>query len=485
MRTGTTARSLAVTGATLLAITACGGGGEETPEGDAGATSEADTQTNIYGTDGNMGNALGEDFTEDGQLAGMKGTLPLTDLSQEFRDRLMEVDPDLMDFNYAGETYDAVVLVALAAQAAGTNDANVFKDYVNGLTFGGDKCEDFASCLAILNEGGNVDYDGASGPLSFTDAGEPAQASFGILQFGEDNTLDEDATEYVIAGDEANAATDEGPEPAAAGTTGEPLIIGTLLPLTGNLAFLGPPEVAGAKLAVQDINEAGATSEEPLRIGTLLPLTGNLAFLGPPEVAGAQLAVQEINEAGGVLGQDVELIEGDSGDTTTDTATQTVDRLLQANVNAIIGAASSGVSLTVVDAITGAGVLQFSPANTSDEFTTYDDNGLYFRTAPPDTLQARALADLIVADGNQSVGILALNDPYGTGLAENTVQNLIDSGVPEDQIENITYDPQAQNYDTEVQQMVELDPDAIVVIGFEESSKIIQGLNAEGIGPQR
>ena len=179
------------------------------------------------------------------------------------------------------------------------------------------------------------------------------------------------------------------------------------------------------------------------------------------------------------------LEEGDSGDATTDTATQTVDRLLQAGVNVIVGAASSGVSLTVIDAITGAGVLQFSPANTSDEFTTYDDNNLYFRTAPPDVLQARALADLIIADGNNSVGILALNDPYGTGLAENTKNNLIESGLAEDDIRDIIYDPQAQNYDTEVQEMVDFDPDAIVVIGFEESARIIDGLNAQGIGAQR
>ena len=63
-----------------------------------------------------------------------------------------------------------------------------------------------------------------------------------------------------------------------------------------------------------------------LTIGTLLPETGNLAFLGPPEIAGVQLAIAEINEAGGFGGQDVVLIEGDSGDTTTDTAVQTVTR---------------------------------------------------------------------------------------------------------------------------------------------------------------
>ncbi len=446
MRTGTTARSIAVTGAALLALTACGGGDGDTG-GDTGAEGGGEKQVNVYGTDGNMGNALGEDFDEEGALAGMKGTLPLTDLGSEFTDRLLEVDPELQDFNYAGETYDAVVISALAAQMAGTNDANVFKAYVNGVTFGGEKCEDFVSCMEIVNSGGNPDYDGISGPLAFAAPGEPAVASYGIQQFGEDNAIDADATEFVLAGDEENAATDEGPNGGTAATpnaTGEPLVIGYLLPETGNLAFLGPPEIAAFNLAISDINAAG-----------------------------------------GVLGAPVRAEGGDSGDTSTDTATQTVDRLLQAGVNVIVGAASSGVSQTVIDTITGAGVMQISPANTSDIFTTYNDNGLYFRTAPPDLLQGQALADLILADGNNTVGILALNDPYGTGLAESTRQNLVAGGLAEGDIETIIYDPQAANYDSEVQQMVQFNPDAIVVMGFEESSKIIQGLNAQGIGPQR
>ena len=227
---------------------------------------------------------------------------------------------------------------------------------------------------------------------------------------------------------------------------------------------------------------AGATGD-PLIIGTLLPLTGSLAFLGPPEVAGANLAIQEINEAGGVLGQPVQLIETDSGDTSTDTANTSVDRLLAANADAIVGAASSSVSLTVIDKIVNAGVLQISPANTSDQFTTYNDQGLYFRTAPPDQLQAIPLADLVLADGNTSVGILNLNDAYGTGLADNVSANLVDGGLSEDDVLAITYDPNASSYDSEVQRMVEFDPDAIIVIGFDESARIIQELNAQGIGP--
>ncbi len=68
----------------------------------------------------------------------------------------------------------------------------------------------------------------------------------------------------MIAGDEENASTDEGPAPAAPGTTGEPLVIGYLLPLTGSLAFLGPPEIAGFDLAIADVNAAGGVLGAPV-----------------------------------------------------------------------------------------------------------------------------------------------------------------------------------------------------------------------------
>jgi ABC-type branched-subunit amino acid transport system substrate-binding protein len=337
-----------------------------------------------------------------------------------------------------------VVITALAAQLAGSTEATTFAPYVNGTTFGGETCTDVAACLDIVAAGGNPDYDGVVGPLSFTEVGEPSQASFAIESFTEDNRIDESAREFRLVGDEANASTDEGPAPAAPGATGEPLVIGSLTPQTGSLSFQGPQQLAALQLAVDDVNAAG-----------------------------------------GVLGQPVQLITGDSGDASTDIATQTADRLLQSGVSAIVGASSSGVSLTVIDKIVGAGVMMISPASTSDTLTDYEDRGLFFRTVPPDTLQARALADLIGEGGNNTVGILALNDPYGVGLADNTRAFLLSDGLSEDAVVSVVYDPQAANYDAEVQRMAELDPDAVLVIGFEESSRIIEGLNAQGIGPQR
>jgi hypothetical protein len=90
----------------------------------------------------------------------------------------------------------------------------------------------------------------------------------------------------------------------------------------------------------------------------------NAVMNGTGEFAGVDLAVADINAAGGVLGENVEHIRGDSGDTSTDIAQQTADSHISAGVSAIVGAASSGVSFTVIDKIAGAGIVHFSPANT-------------------------------------------------------------------------------------------------------------------------
>lgn len=227
-------------------------------------------------------------------------------------------------------------------------------------------------------------------------------------------------------------------------------------------------------------DSVAGSGDGELKFGGILPETGNLAFLGPPEFAGAELAVQDINAAGGVLGKDVVWLPGDSGDN-GDVANQTVDRLLGEDVDAFIGAASSGVSLTVIDKITQAGVIHFSPANTSPAFTTYDDNGLYFRTAPSDVVQGAALADLILQDGNETVAFLVLNDSYGTGLLEAAKGPYEAAGGTV--AYEVVYDPKAENFDAEIGEVVAADPDAIVVIGFDETSKILTGMIEAGVGP--
>jgi len=186
------------------------------------------------------------------------------------------------------------------------------------------------------------------------------------------------------------------------------------------------PEAEGDNTASASPSETGAAKagDGTLNVGSLLPQTGDLAYLGPPEFAGVDLAIKEINDAGGVLGQQVGSSKADSGDGTPDIAGASVDTLLNDKADVIIGAAASGVSLSVIDKITGAGVVQFSPANTAAAFDTYEDQGLYFRTAPSDRLQGQVLGNMAVEDGFSNVAVMARQDAYGEGLAEQVVQTL-------------------------------------------------------------
>ena len=231
-------------------------------------------------------------------------------------------------------------------------------------------------------------------------------------------------------------------------------------------------------------SSASCEADGTLKLGTILPQTGNLAFLGPPEFAGVDLAVSEINEAGGVLGEEVEVFNADSGDTTTNIAVTAADEHLQRGVDAIVGAASSGVSLTFIDKVTGAGVIHFSPANTSPTFTSYDDNGLYFRTAPSDLFQGAVLAETAANDGSTKPAVLALQDAYGEGLANAFADNFTAAGGSL-ALDPVIYDPQAASFEAEVGQVKAADPDAVVMIGFNESSKMLQELIKQGIGPDK
>jgi len=227
--------------------------------------------------------------------------------------------------------------------------------------------------------------------------------------------------------------------------------------------------------------ESPSASELTLKIGTALPVTGNLAFLGPPEIAGTEFAAAEINAAD--KGITVQLIQGDSGDTDNKAYETEIPRLLGEGVSAIIGAASSGTSLQFIDQVVGAGVIQFSPANTSAAFTTYNDNGLYFRTAPSDVLQGEVLGNLIAEDGAKTLGMIVLNDSYGTGLAQFTKEAFEAAGGTV--VAEPLYNTGDTNFAAQVSEVVAANPDAIALITFEEVATILPELFAAGVPAEK
>jgi len=213
---------------------------------------------------------------------------------------------------------------------------------------------------------------------------------------------------------------------------------------------------------------SGPVEDLTLKIGSVLPQTGSLAFLGPPEEAGVLLAVDEVNKA--AKGVTVDFTPGDSGDADNKAFETTVPKLQSAGVSAMIGAAASGVTKLFLDSNVAAGIITFSPANTSPDFTTWDDKGLYWRTAPSDLLQGEVLGNLIAEDGHKNIGIIYQNDAYGTGLF-GVVKKVFESTGGK-VVAEASYNDGDSSFDAQVATIAAAKPDAVVLITFDQFATI-------------
>ncbi|MGH3720236.1 MAG: caspase, EACC1-associated type [Pseudonocardiaceae bacterium] len=222
-----------------------------------------------------------------------------------------------------------------------------------------------------------------------------------------------------------------------------------------------------------------------LSLGTLLPKMGAIVYTGPSLDAGVRLAMKDINDAGGIPGIAVKLDDTnqrDEGNPSADTASQSVDALLSGGVDVIIGPATSAAALKVIDKVTCAGMIMFSPANTSSVLPTYPAHGLYFRTMSSTVLESSVLGKLVVADGNTRVVVMSRDDVYGNDLREATAKIIRESGGRV--LDSFSYDPNTHNYDKEIQRVKTENPDAIVLVGFSESSDILAKMLKERLGPR-
>ena len=211
---------------------------------------------------------------------------------------------------------------------------------------------------------------------------------------------------------------------------------------------------------------APAPASDPLILASLMPLSGDLASLGPGIALGAALAVEQINAAGGINGQPVQLIEGDSGCDGAVALTSLNDVIAQ-GAQGVMGAACSGTSLAILDTAIAAEVEMVSPSNTSPQFTKIDKKGFYARTAPSDLLQGDVLASLLVEDGVQTVSIISRADSYGRGLAEATAAAFEAAGGT---VKTIVYHAtDASEFTSEVTAVGKGGADAIVGILFPET----------------
>ena len=312
---------------------------------------------------------------------GMSGTAPGAadpDLAEAFEDayNASEFGP-IPALPFLRESYDAVYLIALAAAAANSTDSEDIRDNLRYIANPGGEVINpgtagFTTALELLEAGEDIDYEGAAGPQDFDANGDVAKGAIEIWK----------------------------------------IVDGEITVQSSTVSDLGTA-------AEGTLSRADTTPTDPLKIGILVPFTGDLSDFGPAFFDVAKLAAQEINAAGGVFGQDIVLVDADTG-TIEATGIESANTLIDVEgVSAIVGAASSAVTLPIAESVTGpAGILMISPSSTSPALTSVADNDFLFRSTISDAAQGVVLAELAIELGFTSVCTFFVNTAYGEGLAD-------------------------------------------------------------------
>ena len=215
-----------------------------------------------------------------------------------------------------------------------------------------------------------------------------------------------------------------------------------------------------------------------LKIGSLLSNTGDLASIAQPLPNAVKLAVETVNSCGGINGAPVTLVsEDDQSDPSAGTAAMTklseVDK-----VAGVVGAFGSGISTAAASVAAKNKVMIVSPGSTSPVFTDRAKKGEYqgywARTAPPDTYQAQAMAQLAIKRGFTRVATIAINNDYGVGFEQQFVAAFKKlGGTITNEAKPTRYDAKGTTFSSEVKAAFEGKPQAVAAVVYPDTGSIL------------
>lgn len=181
---------------------------------------------------------------------------------------------------------------------------------------------------------------------------------------------------------------------------------------------------------------------EPVKIGVLSSTSGALGSFGASLQKAVFLAQEQVNAAGGVFdARPLELVVRDTASDPPTAASLAAD-LVDEGVAAIVGPETSGQSGAVLDVAEAAKIPMVSCCATSTDLSgrNASGSGFFFRTAPSDQLQGKALAYVAengVSSPNDGVSFASCPqvafftrpDSYGTGFQTVFENNYPQSGI--------------------------------------------------------
>lgn len=163
---------------------------------------------------------------------------------------------------------------------------------------------------------------------------------------------------------------------------------------------------------------------DPIKLGVIMPISGQVASLGNSLSDGIKLAVQEINEAGGVNGSMLEIVLRDS-QAKPDIASAVAKELItKEGVKVIIGPLLSGTGLAVSEVAKQEKIVNFAPSSKTEALTAEKLHKYIFQLAATTDVDAQRFSALLKKIGAKKVCLVGFDYAYTTDLHRGIQANL-------------------------------------------------------------
>ena len=212
-----------------------------------------------------------------------------------------------------------------------------------------------------------------------------------------------------------------------------------------------------------------AEAAEPVVIGSISPLTGTNAVQGLDMKRGEQMALEEINAAGGICGRPLKIIWEDT-ESSAKGGMDAVHKLVEINkVPLIIGAYSSGISLPTGQWTNSKKVIQIAEASTSPKLR--EIGPYFFNIIGLDEVMGTMLAEFALESGARTFASITVNNPFGIGIEIWTKKTIDKAGKK--WLEAVRYDEKKTDYRAEIERLFAKKPEAVFFTSYGTESKLI------------
>lgn len=183
-------------------------------------------------------------------------------------------------------------------------------------------------------------------------------------------------------------------------------------------SFLKTIGAGGAATVVAGCLGGNGGDDDPIVIGSLQPLSGSFASFGQAHDAGMQFAAQEINEDGGLLDQELVIETGDTGSDPREGDSIFREMVEHNGAVAVAGPVSSDLGIRVAQTAEQMEVPLFLHMAGTGDALSRDSRHTYRVGLIPAPTSVRAEADLVAAQGFDSVGIIVADYAWGRAFEE-------------------------------------------------------------------